>query len=224
MNTEKYFTVYRIINKLNGSIYVGCHETHNLNDDYMGSGAKLHEAYRQFGVENFEKSILHVFKNRQEMFDCEAFIVNEEFLQRQDVYNVALGGGGGWYHENSDSTKQREKCIRGNEKQKSLRENDPTWAKKNKESRSQALVESYKNGRKCYLPSWNGRNHKQETKTKIGAANSIHQKGEGNSQFGTVFIYNLELKRSIRVKKEELDAWLEMGWKKGRKMKFADEN
>lgn len=51
----------------------------------------------------------------------------------------------------------------------------------------------------------------------IGAANSVHQAGEGNSQYGTRWIHSLEEKRSkkIRVTDEIPEGWLE-----GRKMKF----
>ena len=44
-----------------------------------------------------------------------------------------------------------------------------------------------------------------------------YQKGERNSQFGTCWIYNLELKENKKIKLEELDNWIEKGWIKGRK-------
>jgi len=66
----------------------------------------------------------------------------------------------------------------------------------------------------------------KEQKEKISKLSSerlkghTYQKGEKNSQFGTVYIYNLDKKVSKRIKKEELPVFLEQGWLKGRKIKF----
>ncbi|MFW5895279.1 MAG: GIY-YIG nuclease family protein [archaeon] len=35
------------------------------------------------------------------------------------------------------------------------------------------------------VPLWKDRKHSQESRNKIGKANSVHQKGSGNSQYGT---------------------------------------
>ena len=56
----------------------------------------------------------------------------------------------------------------------------------------------------------------EESKLAIGKANSEHQKGEKNSQFGSCWIYNPELKQNKKIKKEELDSWIQQGWIKGR--------
>lgn len=55
----------------------------------------------------------------------------------------------------------------------------------------------------------------------IGAANSIHQSGEGNSQYGTRWIYSDEEKisKKIRVTDEVPE-----GWNLGRKIKFDEDN
>ena len=68
--------------------------------------------------------------------------------------------------------------------------------------------------------TFKGKSHSEETKAKIGKKNSIHQIGEGNSQFGTMWIYNSELKVSKKIKKDEFPEYDSLGWLKGRKMKF----
>ncbi len=55
---------------------------------------------------------------------------------------------------------------------------------------------------------------------RIGAANSVHQKGEGNSQYGTRWIYSDEEKRSKKIRATDD---IPPGWKLGRKIKFDDE-
>ena len=56
--------------------------------------------------------------------------------------------------------------------------------------------------------------HTAETKAKIGAANSIHQQGTGNSQYGTCWIVKGSSER--KVKKSDLDQFVTAGWRKGR--------
>jgi general stress protein YciG len=85
-------------------IYVGKHITNNLNDGYMGSGLKIRDAIKKYGLENFEKTILFECKSEDEMNAKEAEIVNEDFIARDDVYNIKLGGDGGWDEANKKST------------------------------------------------------------------------------------------------------------------------
>lgn len=90
-----FYTIYRITNLLNGKVYIGKHQTENLNDGYMGSGKHIKSAIKKYGLENFEKEILYVLDSKESMDTIEAQLVNESFCARDDVYNIALGGCGG---------------------------------------------------------------------------------------------------------------------------------
>lgn len=88
----KYYIVYQINNKINNMIYIGCHVTNNPKDKYMGSGTNIRKAIKQYGLENFDKSILYCFDNEQEMLDKEAELVNREFIAQDTNYNIIIGG------------------------------------------------------------------------------------------------------------------------------------
>jgi len=70
--------------------------TDDINDSYMGSGLRIQYAIKKYGIENFEKTILFECASAEEMNAKEAEIVNEDFIARDDVYNIKLGGDGGW--------------------------------------------------------------------------------------------------------------------------------
>lgn len=105
-NTWKYI-VYETTNIVNGKIYVGIHKTKDPDkfDGYIGNGIYITQPYtyqhsktafqcavKKYGVKNFIRKTLAVFNTEQEASDLEEQIVNEKFLERDDVYNMVLGG------------------------------------------------------------------------------------------------------------------------------------
>ena len=89
-----YHFIYKTTNLINGKIYIGAHSTDNINDSYLGSGSILHKAITKYGRESFQREIIHFCETSDELYQLEREIVNEEFIARDDVYNVTLGGGG----------------------------------------------------------------------------------------------------------------------------------
>ena len=99
-----YYTIYKITNLVNGKIYIGKHETSNLDDGYMGSGKHLRKAIIKYGIQHFHKEIIFFLSCREDMNEKEKELVTEEFVARSDNYNIAPGGNGGWKHVNNHPT------------------------------------------------------------------------------------------------------------------------
>lgn len=62
-----------------------------------------------------------------------------------------------------------------------------------------------------------GKKHSEETKLKLRKSKN---KGSKNSQYGTCWIYNKDLKKNRKIKKQDLELWLSKGWLRGRKIKL----
>jgi len=212
-----FYTIYKIINKINNKYYIGKHQTKNLDDGYMGSGKLLKRSINKYGFENFSKEILHIFETEDEMNakEKELVIVSEE------TYNLCEGGCGGFGYINSNNLafggNQKKASLKGrliiSEKLKNNKEFREDFIKKRLQGLKlgrKIIKEKYPNGIKSFL----GKKHKEETKKIIGQKNSVKQQGKNNSQYGTCWITNgIENKK---IKKEELDIWIELGYHKGR--------
>lgn len=226
-----FYIVYKITNLVNNKIYIGVHKTKDINDDYMGSGVLIKKSQEKYGIENFTKEILEVFNNPEDMFNMECQLVNEDFVSRTDTYNLKKGGFGGFDYINNNVELRIEKNKKARESTNKVLEEKygKDWkkiiSKKASESRStssyhqavKTMREKY--GDNAYKNNV-GNKHTDETKKKIGEANSKHQSGKGNSQYGTMWVHSLTEKVSKKIKKEEFSTYEQQGWLKGRKMKF----
>ena len=92
--SKKYHYFYKITNLLNNHFYYGVHNTNNIEDGYMGSGKRLHYAYKKYGIENFEKEILKYFDTAADAFKYEADYITEELVKDPNCYNIQKGGEG----------------------------------------------------------------------------------------------------------------------------------
>ena len=90
---------------------------------------------------------------------------------------------------------------------------NPGQLEHNRKLLSERNSKFHKEGR-IKAPDWTGKKHKQESKDKIGLKNSVHQKGQKNSQYGTCWITNGQ--ENKKIKKENLDIWISKGYYKGR--------
>ena len=106
-----YYTIYKITNMINDKIYIGMHKTSNLNDNYMGSGKIIKSAIKKYGIENFKKEYIDIFDNRQDMINMETKIVNEDFVEESNNYNIVIGGEGGFDYINKNYPIEKRKEI-----------------------------------------------------------------------------------------------------------------
>lgn len=210
------YTIYKITNQINNKIYIGKHQTKDLNDNYMGSGKLLVAAIKKYGIENFKKEILFVFDNELEMNSKEAELVTKKFVKESNNYNLCPGGNGGFGYINSTPGLHisNNTEIRNKWKQSLLEKygvDNYAKTKEWKKRQSKQMKKLHSLGKIKY-DTFTGKKHTDETKKKISEANSKHQKGRGNSQFGTMWITNGQENKKI---KKEIDIIPE-GWHKGR--------
>lgn len=199
--------VYKTTNKINGKIYIGVHKTNNKEDGYLGSGKLLKRAIEKYGKQNFQRDILFECSSVEEMFQKEKQIVEIG----KNVYNLKLGGDGGFDHLNG--TEQHIMHL------KSLSSSaGKIGGRKAFEKKVGVFKDGYKNpgqfkkGNKSQ--GFLGQQHSEEAKEKIGLANSKHQKGKKNSQYGTCWMSKSG--RNVKIKKEDIDNYLEQGYIRGR--------
>lgn len=190
----------------------------------MGSGNCIKAAILKYGIDNFSKEILSYHDTEESMNLTESLLVNKDFINRNDTYNLVIGGGGSFsyinenklnlYGMNGDYNHGGKNLIPFNiVKQR--------WAERGEldlfyKKMSMSIKELYKNG---YVNPFFGKTHSAETKEKQkNTFNNInHQQGSKNSQYGTKWIHNKELKQCKKVPK---DAILDTGWEIGRVIKW----
>lgn len=88
-------------------MYIGVHSTEDptLFDGYIGCGVNIFApstykksktafqyAVNKYGINCFKRYILAIFDDEQQAYNLEQLIVNEQFIKREDVYNMTIGG------------------------------------------------------------------------------------------------------------------------------------
>ncbi len=214
---KTYYYIYQITNTVNAKIYVGVHKTKSLDDGYMGSGKIIRSAIQKHGISNFSKVILEFFDTSEAMYAKEKEIVTDEFLLREDTYNLRRGGTGGFDFINKEELgvcnllnpivkeKTRQSMI------SRLRD----YGRTNKEIMGtnkmiDTLRSQYENGRISVFKTLN-LDPEFQAKRKESFARMGHQQGSKNSNFGTMWITD-----GIDSKKIKKDNPIPEGWNKGR--------
>lgn len=204
------YTIYKVTNLVNNKVYIGKHQTKNIDDNYMGSGKLLNRSIKKYGKKNFKKVILHVFDTEEEMNLKEKELVTEEFCSSDSNYNLCPGGHGGWGYINLNDDLRTKGHSKEMYKRISI-----SLSGRIRNDISSRVKKEYQNGRK---PSgaftgeyWKGRTHSKKTREKMSL---VDRTGSKNSQYGTMWITNGIENKKI---KKDIDTIPE-GWYKGRKL------
>lgn len=89
--------VYKVINNINGKIYIGKHSSKDINrDSYLGSGVAISKAINKYGRQNFIRQILYQCEHQTDALNLQRILVDKQFILRRDNYNIVQGGKSGW--------------------------------------------------------------------------------------------------------------------------------
>jgi group I intron endonuclease len=214
--------IYKVTNIINNKFYIGMHSTNNLEDGYLGSGDRIKRSINKYGKENFKFEILEKFTNRELLKEREKELVNEDLLRNILCMNLVLGGSGGFISLNgtkngriSTDTILREK-YGDNFKSVITKNFYENLSNEDRILLNMKIIDGQKRSGFDFGSTFRNKKHKEESKKLIGEKNSIKQKGEKNSQYGTCWITNNT--ENKKIKKVDLSIYLDSGWIKGRKM------
>lgn len=216
-------TIYKITNLINNKIYIGKHSFLDFDDEYMGSGKYIKRAIKKYGKENFKREILYILETSEDAYKKEKEIVNEDFILRKDTYNLIVGGDS-FEAINSNIELRQKKNRKAALSMNQVNWQDEEFIERNRKRMSEQTKklwedEIFKNKMLSIIyTTFSGKCHTEEAKKKIGEKNSINQKGEKNSQYGTCWIYNEDFENK-KIKITELENYLKNNWIKGRKIK-----
>lgn len=205
-----FYYMYQITNLVNHKIYVGVHKTNDLNDGYMGSGKIIRSAITKHGISNFSKVILEQFDDSTAMYAREAEVVTEEFLAREDVYNLRRGGHGGfdYINKNTSHEEMSRRAKLSNTPEMRIHYNNKNWGLNNINTRAKSYDTQRLNGlgfHSVYIRNMGVQSAKRQDSIikRINTFSKIeHQQGDKNSQAGTMWITNGV--ESKKIKKTDL--------------------
>lgn len=169
----------------------------------MGSGKLVKRAIKKYGIENFTKEILFVFDTKEEMDAKEKELV----VISEQTYNLVEGGHGGFGYINKNglkasltSKRAKKMWLLGKEGREQFWLSEKGAQLKLKLRDELILrnkLKQFNYGKPC----------SETAKVKIGNANSFHQQGIKNSQYGTRWINNGLINKKLRKNQIKPDDW-----------------
>jgi hypothetical protein len=205
-----HYLIYKITNLVNGKIYIGKHKTNNIDDGYMGSGKLIKRVIEKYGLETLEKEILFEAESEEEMTDKERELVEIG----SHSYNLKEGGIGGWDYVNQvlsdeqriDISRKGGQTFNISMEEHAKRISDGLKNSPNRFNGAKAMLSKHPR------TGFGGKHHSEEAKQAIAKKASVNQRGEKNSQYGTIWITNESDNRKIKK-----DDPIPEGWRRGKK-------
>jgi hypothetical protein len=195
--------------------YIGMHSTCNMYDGYMGSGKRLRYSIRKHGKKNHVKEILEFFDNRELLIEAEIKAITADMINDNNCMNLKEGGsGGGRIWSESHKKVFTEAGINNFNNTKEQRMLNIAKAKETPEYKDK-MSKSQKKYFETNEGNFKNKKHSEETKKLLKSVMKGKGSGENNSQFGTCWITKDGTNK--KIKKEEIDTYLNKGWLKGRK-------
>lgn len=189
-----YGYIYETTNLINGKKYIGLHTAKKFEGNkYLGSGINLIKDIEKYGKQNFKVVLIETCNSLQELEEHEIFHINiNNAVENPKYYNIAPGGHAGGG-----------KCI------------------PSKESRIKMSVAAYNRGnclteegkKKCtHFGEDNGFYNCKHSESTREYLSKIHR--------GRIWINNGLENKHIHI--EELDSYIQQGYRKGMKPKHHD--
>ena len=159
------------------------------------------------------------------MLAKEREIVNASFVADPMTYNQVRGGNPSNFGLPGldPSGAGRKGAQASRERMSVILEADPEFHRRAALKGGKTLRQRYADGTLVATgDSFRGKRHSSDTKAKIGSRNAITHTGDGNNQFGKVWVHrDGEGSRSIRG--EDLETYLSDGWARGRRCAWGVE-
>lgn len=178
-----FHIIYKTTNTRNNKIYIGYHfqksDPYNF-DGYLGSGKRLGKAIEKYGIDSFSRETLYVFENEKDALEKESELVNENFIQRNDVYNMTLGGGKPPSHKGKSKSDDHRRKIGASNKGRIISEETKA---KIKTARSNQIISHSDQTKRKIADALIGKKHTEERKQKM-SENHADVSGPNNPCFG----------------------------------------
>lgn len=227
--------IYKTTDLLNGKIYIGQHSKNSFDKYYIGSGRKLLLRLKEIGRKNFKTEILEWCETQQELIDRETYWIKHYNSTDPNIgYNVLTNafkelkidttyycaGLSFYYNKELDKEirlRQDEEIPEGFVKGRRPFSDD--WKKsvaRHGKNNGMYGVHRYGKQNPCYGRKWCYNPKTMESR---------YLKPEEELPDGFVYGYIKNKKKlycwinkehiTVQIKKDNLDEYLKLGWKKG---------
>lgn len=96
--------IYKITNKINNKIYIGCsknieyrwiaHKSESILEQYPPYNYSIHKAFRKYGIDNFNFEIIEIINDETQLFTKEKYWI-KYYDSYHNGYNETEGGDSG---------------------------------------------------------------------------------------------------------------------------------